>query len=98
VFESIVAREPEEAFPYSMLGSLYLAQGDDARSLALFEAALVIDERDLSARVGRAEVRLKRGERCAAWFDLQLAARADPAGSDPFARRARRILDLLSTG
>ena len=97
VFESIVAKEPEEAFAYTMLGAIYLAQDDDARALALFDAALGIEERDLAALVGRGEIRLRRGQPKAAQQDLEKAIAQDPSGCDPFSERARALSVLART-
>jgi tetratricopeptide (TPR) repeat protein len=97
VFESIVAKEPEEAFAYTMLGAIYLAQDDDARALALFDAALGIEEGDLAALVGRGEIRLRRGQPQTALQDLERAIALDPSGRDPFSERARALSVLART-
>lgn len=96
VFEGIVAREPPEAFPYAMLGAVYLAQGDDARAIALFEAALHVDPRDPASRVHRAELRLRRGDRTGAHKDLSAVVAADPDAREPMTARARELLGPLS--
>ncbi|MBI5545372.1 MAG: tetratricopeptide repeat protein [Deltaproteobacteria bacterium] len=97
VFESIVAKEPDEAFAYTMLGAVYLSQNDDGRALALFDAALGLDPRDLAALVGRGEIRLRRGQPQAALLDLEQAIAVDPGGRDPFSERARALLVLART-
>jgi Tfp pilus assembly protein PilF len=97
VFESIVAKEPEEAYAYTMLGAIFLAQNDDARALALFDAALGMDPQDLAARVGRGEIRLRRGQPDSALVDLERAIAADPSGRDPFGERARALSVLART-
>ncbi len=97
VFESIVSREPDEAAAYTMLGAIYLALDDDARALALFDAALGLEGGDLAALVGRGEIRLRRGQPQAAVQDLERAIGADPSGRDPFSERARALLVLAKT-
>ena len=97
VFESIVAKEPEEAFAYTMLGAIFLAQDDDAKALALFDAALHMDKNDLAALVGRGEIRLRKGQPQAALSDLERAIAADPSARDPFSERARALLVLART-
>ena len=97
VFESIVSKEPDEAFAYTMLGAIFLARDDDARALALFDAALSMDARDIAALVGRGELRLRRGQPQAALSDLERAICADPSGRDPFGERARGLLVLART-
>ncbi|HCF61309.1 MAG TPA: hypothetical protein DFS52_25350, partial [Myxococcales bacterium] len=71
--------------------------GDDARALALYEAALALDPRDLAALVGRSEIRLRRGQPDAALGDLERAIGADPSGRDPFSQRARALMVLAKT-
>jgi hypothetical protein len=93
LFEHLVALEPTEAFPYTMLGTIFLALGQQDRALALFEAALGVDRKDLAARVYRGEVRLHRGRYKLAIDDLQRALDLGEA-ADPFVDRARRLLKI----
>jgi hypothetical protein len=95
VFEGIVAREPNMAFPYAMLGSVYLAQADDERALALFEAALRIDPEDPCARLHRAELRLKSGENSLAMKDLDKVLAADPEQVEEITGRAETLRQQL---
>lgn len=93
IFEHLVALEPSDAFPYTMLGTIFLALGQQDRALALFEAALGVDRKDLAARVYRGEVRLHRGRYKLAIDDLQRALDIGEA-NDPFVDRARRLLKI----
>lgn len=93
IFEHLVALEPAEAFPYTMLGTIFLALGQQDRALALFEAALGVDRKDLAARVYRGEVRLHRGRYKLAMDDLQRALDLGDA-HDPFVDRAKRLLKI----
>ncbi len=95
VFEGIVAREPDVAFPYSMLGSVFLAVGDDERALALFEAALQIDAHDPAARLHRAEVRLRKGEATQALRDLDDIVARDPDAREELTLRAQALKKAL---
>ncbi|MGQ0506411.1 MAG: tetratricopeptide repeat protein [Myxococcaceae bacterium] len=95
VFEGLVAMGVEDAFPHTMLGTVYLAKGDASRALALFEAALTLDPADLAARVYRGEIRLTRGKVKLAIDDLQKAI-DQGAPDDPFVDRARRLLKLAA--
>ncbi|MGC4121959.1 MAG: tetratricopeptide repeat protein [Myxococcales bacterium] len=97
VFENLVAREPDEAFAYTMLGAIFLAQEDDTRALALFDAAIGLQPDEMAALVGRAEIRLRRGQPQAALQDLEAAIDADPSGRDPFSERARALSVLART-
>ncbi len=93
VFEGLVSLGVEEAFPHTMLGTVYLALGDQTRALALFEAALALDPADLAARVYRGEIRLNRGRFRLAVEDLRRAVNSG-AAEDPFVDRARRLLRM----
>lgn len=93
VFEGLVGLEVRDAFPYTMLGTIYLALGDQDRALALFEAALGIDRTDLAALVYRGEIRLNRGKLRPALDDLHRAVELG-LGDDPFVDRAKRLLRL----
>ena len=93
LFEGIVAAGVADAFPYTMLGTVYLAQKAPDRALALFEAALQLDTNDLAARVYRGEIRLARGDRARAIDDLTRASQLGPR-NDPFTDRAQRLLRI----
>jgi tetratricopeptide (TPR) repeat protein len=92
VFEQLVASGAQDAFPHTMLGTIYLAQKAPDHALALFESALAIDPHDLAARVYRGEIRLHRGDFNEALADLTWA-RDQGAKGDPFTDRARRLLE-----
>jgi tetratricopeptide (TPR) repeat protein len=94
VFEGLVAMEPHEAFPYTVLGAIFMAQHDLHRALALFEAALEFDPEDPAALCYRGEIRLEMGQRSKGLADLRLAIELDSDAS-PFAQRARSTLDSL---
>lgn len=93
VFEGIVDLGVQDAFPHTMLGTVYLAQGDPARALALFEAALAIDSKDIAARVYRGEIRLSAGKLRLALEDLHKSLELG-AEDDPFVERARRLIRM----
>ena len=97
VFETIVSRQPDDPLAYSMLGAIFMALEDDTRALALFDAAVSLQPDELAALVGRAEIRLRRGQPLAALRDLESALDADPDGSDPFSQRARSLSTLART-
>jgi len=93
VFEGLVAMDPAEAFPYTVLGAIFLSQHDVHRALALFEAALELDPDDVAALVYRGEIRVLQGNTERGRRDLLRAQQVDPDGPDgPFYRRARAAL------
>jgi len=93
VFEKIVAWGVKEAFPHTMLGTIYLAKGQKDRALTLFETALQLDGLDMAARVYRAEILLEGGKLEDAIQDLQRAIAQGRAG-DPFVARAHKLLRM----
>lgn len=97
VFEGLVGLDLADAFPHTMLGTVYLAMGRHDRAMALFEAALAIDPEDLAARVYQAELRINAGHIKPAISDLEkVIARGPP--QDPFIERARRLIEIVQQG
>ncbi len=94
VFEQLVGMDAPDPFPYTMLGTIYLALGDQSRALALFEAALTLDPNELAALVYRGEVRLNRGKLKSAAADLNRAVELGRP-DDPFVDRAKRLLRMV---
>jgi Flp pilus assembly protein TadD len=94
VFEGLVGLDVEDAFPHTMLGTVYLAMGAQDRAMALFEAALAIDPADLAARVYRAEIRINQGRLGPAKEDLARVLREGPP-DDPFVDRAHRLEKII---
>ena len=93
IFEGLVATRAKESFPYTMLGTIYLAKGELEKASKLFSAALVLDPKDTAATVYKAEIRLHRGPSRSAVAALARVAEGDR--EDPFVRRARKLLKLL---
>lgn len=92
IFEGLAANTVD-AFVFTMLGTIHLAQNELDRALGRFEEALKLDPQDLAALVYRAEIRLQKKKVRQAIDDLQ---RAIGMGSDnePFVDRARRLLQM----
>jgi tetratricopeptide (TPR) repeat protein len=95
VFEALVGLEGSDAWEHTMLGTVYLALGDESRALALFESGLELDPSDLAARVYRAEIRIKQGKLDAARRDLERVSRQGSA-DDPFVGRALKLRQILA--
>ena len=94
VFEGLVSLGVNEAFPYTMLGTIYLSIEDHKRALALFDGALKIDRDDLAALVYRGEILLGKKQYKAARENLERALRLG-VQQDPFVERATKLLELL---
>ena len=93
IFEGLVADRPNDGYAHTMLGTIYLALADQDRALALFQAALAIDQGDLAARVYRGEIRLGRGKVRPALDDFEAVIERGPA-DDPFVDRAARLAKM----
>lgn len=96
IFERIIAGRKDDAYAHTMLGTIFLALGDQDRALALFQASLDIDPNDIAARVYRGEVRLGKGKVRPALEDFERAIGLGPA-DDPFVDRAARLLKMART-
>jgi tetratricopeptide (TPR) repeat protein len=94
ILEKLVARGVGGAGAYSLLGTIYMAQGSQVRALECFEEALARDAEDLSARLHRGEVRLQNGDLLLAQQDFQHVLELGTAGS-PLIEQARRLLQQL---
>jgi tetratricopeptide (TPR) repeat protein len=93
VFQALVDAQVDEAFPYTMLGTIHMAIGQLQDALELFQKALAIDPRELSALVYRGEIRLMKGQVEAALKDLNRAIGLG-RGRDPFVERAKKLIHL----
>ncbi len=91
ILEKLVARGVGGAAAYSLLGTIYMAQGSLERALESLDEALARDGEDLSARLHRGEVRLQKGDLLLAQQDLQHVLEIGTAGS-PLIEQARRLL------
>lgn len=92
IFEGLAA-EAADAFVFTMLGTIHLAQNELDRALPRFEEALKLDPEDLAALVYRAEIRLQKKRVKQAIDDLQRAISLGGA-NEPFVDRARRLLQM----
>lgn len=92
IFEGL-ATNAADAFVFTMLGTIHLAQNELDKALARFEEALKLDPEDLAALVYRAEIRLQKKRVRQAIDDLQKAIGLG-SSSEPFVDRARRLLQM----
>lgn len=92
IFEGLAA-DAADAFVFTMLGTIHLAQNELDKALVRFEEALKLDPEDLAALVYRAEIRLQKKRVRQAIDDLQKAIGLGSA-SEPFVDRARRLLQM----
>ena len=95
IFEGVVALEPTEAWFHLCLGLCFAQTGDDYRAILEPDRSIFLNESMTQSRVERAEILMKHGELDLAITDLAKAVELDPSGKDPYAMRARVLLDSL---
>ena len=89
IFNGLIALDPREAYYYTALGAVYLAQDEFERAKHNFDTALVFNPKELAAYVNRGEVHLRMGNVMEAATDFKSAVDLDPSGKDPLVIRAR---------
>lgn len=89
IFNGLIALDPREAYYYTALGAVYLAQDQFERAKHNFDTALVFNPKELAAYVNRGEVHLRMGNVMEAATDFKSAVDLDPSGKDPLVIRAR---------
>lgn len=89
IFNGLIALDPREAYYYTALGAVFLAQDEFERAKHNFDTALVFNPKELAAYVNRGEVHLRMGNVMEAATDFKSAVDLDPSGKDPLVIRAR---------
>src|SRR5262249_391762 len=90
-FQALSLVNAQHAYPKSMIAVCEVGLGNVPAAIAAYTAALALDDRSTNAHTNRGELRLRRGEVFPALQDFTAAIALDPAGSDPFAIRARAL-------
>lgn len=88
IVEGLVELNPNDGYFHAFLGALRGQKGDDEGALASYSNAIRLDDKNLAARLNRAELYLKRGELEQAIDDLVAATKLDPQGATPLGKRA----------
>ena len=91
IMEGLVVMNPKEAYFQALLGGICGRMGDEDEALKRYTKALKIDPANLTARVNRADLYLRRGTLDAALDDLIAATKLDPKGKTPLGKRARTL-------
>ncbi len=89
IFNGLIALDPREAYYYTALGAVYLAQDNFERAKHNFDQALAFNPKELAAYVNRGEAHLRMGNVMEAATDFKSAVDLDPTGKDPLVLRAR---------
>ena len=88
VLERLVVANPKEAYFHALLAGIYGRTDDEKKALASYTTAITLDPNNLTARVNRADMLLRKGQLDAALKDLLAATRIDPQGATPLGKRA----------
>jgi tetratricopeptide (TPR) repeat protein len=91
VFEGLSALDPNDGYYRSALGAIALAIGDAEGACRHCDEALRLNPSDRSARINRAEARLRQGKLREAKEDLDLATQAGNGSADPLMRRVAAL-------
>lgn len=89
IFLGLQSLEPREAYFATALGAVYLAQEDLDAAEYQFNAAIVLNPKELSSYVNRGEVFLRKGKIIEAAGDFKKVLDLDPQQKDPLTARAR---------
>jgi len=95
IFEGLVVMDPTDSWLHLTLGLCFSQLGNDYRAVQELDRAVFLNEFSIQARLERAEILMKYGEIEPAILDLGKAIELDKKGEDPYALRARILLDAL---
>lgn len=89
IFQGLIALDPMEAYYYTALGAVYLAEEDLENARAMFSSSIALNPKEVAPYVNRGEVNLREGKILEAAEDFQKAVELDPKHEDPLTQRAR---------
>jgi tetratricopeptide (TPR) repeat protein len=89
IFQGLIALDPMEAYYYTALGAVYLAEEDLENARAMFTSSIALNPKEVAPYVNRGEVNLREGKILEAAEDFQKAVELDPKHEDPLTQRAR---------
>ncbi len=88
IVEGLVVLNPQDGYFHAFLGALKGQKGDEDGALECYSNAIRLDDKNLAARLNRAELLLGKGDIEAAIADLAAATKLDPQGATPLGKRA----------
>ena len=97
LLEGLITIQTDNSYLHMLLGSVLLQQGRLDESVASFDRAIEISPENISALTNRGEIHLKQGRLKEAAADLKCASSLDETGNDPFANRARLLIDMTAS-
>lgn len=89
IFSGLIQLEPTEAYYYTALGAVHLAEEDLELARRAFDMAIVLNPKEVAPFVNRGEVNLRDGKILEAAEDFAKAVQLDPKFEDPLTQRAR---------
>jgi tetratricopeptide (TPR) repeat protein len=89
IFQGLIALDPTEAYYYTALGAVYLAEEDLENAREMFNNSIALNPKEVAPYVNRGEVNLREGKILEAAEDFQKAVELDPKYEDPLTQRAR---------
>lgn len=89
IFAGLISLEPSEAYYYTALGAVFLAEEDLDKARGYFNSAIRLNPKEVAPYVNRGEVNLRDGKILEAAEDFAKAVELDPKFEDPLTQRAR---------
>ncbi len=89
IFSGLIQLEPTEAYYFTALGAVYLAQEELDLARQNFDIAIQLNPKEVAPFVNRGEVNLRDGKILEAAEDFAKAVQLDPKFEDPLTQRAR---------
>jgi Flp pilus assembly protein TadD len=97
LLEGLITIQPDNPYLHLLLGSVLLQQGRLDESVISFDRVIEICPENTSALTNRGEIHLKQGRLKEAAADLERASALDEKGEDPFANRARLLIEMTAS-
>lgn len=88
ILEGLMLANPKDAYFPCLLGAIYGREKKEDEALRLYNVSIKLDPKNLTARVNRADLLLRRGDLAKALDDLVAATKLDPTAKTPLGKRA----------
>lgn len=88
ILEGLMVVNPKDAYFPCLLGAIYGREKKEDEALRLYDLSIKLDPKNLTARVNRADLLLRRGDLAKALDDLVAATKLDPKAKTPLGKRA----------
>lgn len=96
ILEGLMDVNPKDAYFPALLGAIYGREGKEDKALELYTKSAKLDPKNLTVRVNRADLLLRKGDLAAALEDLVVATKLDPQGKTPLGKRALALARTTS--